>query len=385
MARKAGQIITRGESTWLVRVYRGRDSQTGTRKYLNQTIHGPFREAQRFLNLKLQQRDNGRVSRAAVLSLNQLLDQWLTTVVKARVRPRTFKDYETLLRLHIRPVLGSRLIGTISQIDLQTLYARMYERGLSARTVEYTNAVLESAFRQAIRWKMLAEDPCVGVDLPRVKRKEMEALSVEECRRFLNIAEKSEWFPVLALALTTGMRPSEYLALRWTDIDWKRGTASVCRTIQVTGSEWTFDDTKRRRSRRIVKLQNFVLKAIQGLKQAQESRIEVSISMYSGLIFVSASGLPLKQRVVKREFRKLLATAGIRPVRLYDLRHTAATLGIAAGVSVKVISDQLGQPSVAAEAMRVPAFGLMECLLFRSEGHFGLTMSSPVIRAFRLT
>ena len=385
MARKAGQIITRGASTWLVRVYLGRDSQTGTRKYLNQTIHGPFREAQRFLNLKLQQRDNGRVSRAAVLSLNQLLDQWLTTVVKARVRPRTFKDYETLLRLHIRPVLGSRLIGTISQIDLQTLYARMYERGLSARTVEYTNAVLESAFRQAIRWKMLAEDPCVGVDLPRVKRKEMEALSVEECRRFLNIAEKSEWFPVLALALTTGMRPSEYLALRWTDIDWKRGTASVCRTIQVTGSEWTFDDTKRRRSRRIVKLQNFVLKAIQGLKQAQESRIEVSISMYSGLIFVSASGLPLKQRVVKREFRKLLATAGIRPVRLYDLRHTAATLGIAAGVSVKVISDQLGQPSVAAEAMRVPAFGLMECLLFRSEGHFGLTMSSPVIRAFRLT
>jgi integrase len=68
--------------------------------------------------------------------------------------------------------------------------------------------------------------------------------------------------------------------------------------------------------------------------------------MYSGLIFVSASGLPLKQRVVKREFRKLLATAGIRPVRLYDLRHTAATLGIAAGVSVKVISDQLGHASI---------------------------------------
>jgi hypothetical protein len=66
MARRAGQIITRGAGTWLVRVYLGRDSQTGTRKYLNQTIHGPFREAQRFLNLKLQQRDNGRVSRAVV-------------------------------------------------------------------------------------------------------------------------------------------------------------------------------------------------------------------------------------------------------------------------------------------------------------------------------
>jgi integrase len=226
-------------STRLVRVYLGRDAQTGTRKYHNQTIHGPFREAQRFLNLKLQQRENGRVSRAAVMSLNQFLDQWLTTVVKARVRAGTFRDYETLLRLHIRPALGSRLIGTICQIDIQSVYTQMFERGLSARTIEYTNAILKSAFRQAVRWKILAEDPSAGVDLPRIKRKEMEALSVEECRRFLEVAEKSEWFPLLALALTTGMRPSEYLALKWSDIDWQRGTATVCRTIQVSGSSLT--------------------------------------------------------------------------------------------------------------------------------------------------
>jgi integrase len=134
----------------------------------------------------------------------------------------------------IRPALGGRLIGTVSQIDIQNLYAQMFERGLSARTIEYTSAVLRSAFRQAVRWKMLAEDPCAGVDLPRLKRKEMEALSVEECRRFLEVAETSEWFPLLALALTTGMRPSEYLALKWSDIDWQQGTASVCRTIQVS-------------------------------------------------------------------------------------------------------------------------------------------------------
>ncbi|HEX3485406.1 MAG TPA: N-terminal phage integrase SAM-like domain-containing protein [Micropepsaceae bacterium] len=170
MARKLGQIIVRGQSTWLVRVYLGRDPETGTRKYHNQTIHGPFREAQRFLNLKLQQRENGRVYRAAVMSLNQFLDQWLTTVVKARVRESTFRNYETLLRLHIRPLLGSRLIGTIRQIDIQILYAHMFERGLSARTIEYTNAVLKSALRQAVRWKMLAEDPSAGVDLPRIKR-----------------------------------------------------------------------------------------------------------------------------------------------------------------------------------------------------------------------
>jgi len=185
MARKPGQIIARGQSTWLVRIYQGRDSQTGTRKYLNQTIHGPLREAQRFLNLKLRQKDKIGSPRAAAISLNQFLDQWLTTVARPKLRARTFYDYEALLRLYIRPVLGTRLIGAVGQIDMQELYAQMFERGLSARTIEYTNAVLESAFRQAVRWRMLAEDPCAGVDLPRVKRKEMDALSVEECRQFL--------------------------------------------------------------------------------------------------------------------------------------------------------------------------------------------------------
>ena len=95
-----------------------------------------------------------------------------------------------------------------------------------------------------------------------------------------------------------------------------------------------------------MKLQNFVLKALRALKEAQESSREENSFPNSELIFVSAAGLPLMQGAVKREFRRLLAIAGIRSVRLYDLRHTAATLAISAGVSVKVISDQLGHASI---------------------------------------
>jgi integrase len=266
-------------------------------------------------------------------------------VVKARVRTRTFKDYEALLKLYIRPLLAAgssaRSAKSTSRICMPKCSSADYPR-----TIEYANAVLRSAFRQAVRWRMLAEDPCGGVDLPRVKRKEMQALSVDECRRFLEVAEKSQWFPVLAVAMTTGMRPSEYLALKWTDIDWQRGTASVCRTIQVAGAACTFDDTKRKRSRRIVKLQDFVLKALRELREKQDGDGQGNCPLTHELIFRSAAGLPLKQRAVKREFRKLLAIARIRSVRLYDLRHTAATLGIAAGVSVKVISDQLGHASI---------------------------------------
>ena len=353
MARKAGQLISRGPHTWLVSVSLGRDADTGTRKYHNRTIRGSFRDAQNYLHAKLQERDIGQLPHAAAISLNQCLDLWLTTAAKPRLQPKSYADYEALLRLHIRPVLGTRPLGAISQFNVQSVYAQMLERGLSPRTIEYTNAVLQSAFRQAVRWKMLYEDPCAEVDLPRLRRPEMEALSVDECRRFLAVARGSDWFGLLALALTTGMRPSEYLALNWSDVDWQRGTASVSRTIHEWGSSWTFDDTKRKRSRRVVKLQGFVLEALGSLRNSQASG-DGDQHREHDLVFRSGARLPLRQRKVKREFRKLLATAGIRPIRLYDLRHTAATLGIAAGVSVKVISDQLGHASIAFTLERYP-------------------------------
>ena len=304
------------------------------------------REAQTYLSGKLQEREIGSLPRAAAISLNQYLDQWLTPAAKPRLGPKSYTDYESLLRLHIRPVLGTRPLGAIVQFDIQSIYAQMFERGLSARTIEYTNAVLQSAFRQAVRWKMLAEDPCVGVDLPRMKRREMEALSVEECRRFLAVARETEWFALYALALTTGMRPSEYLALKWSDIDWHRGAASVCRTIQHSKAGFLFDDTKRKRSRRVVKLQDFAQQALDSLRNSQLHAKEGGCQAEPDLIFRSRTDSPLKQRNVKREFRRLLEAAGIRPIRLYDLRHTAATLAVAAGVSVKVISDQLGHASI---------------------------------------
>jgi integrase len=337
MARKAGQLISRGTRTWLVRVSLGRDPETGTRKYHNRTVHGSFREAQTYLNAKLQERDIGRLPRAAAIRLDDYLNQWLATSAKPRLRPKSYTDYESLLRLHIRPSLGARPLGAITQFDIQRLYAQMFNRGLSPRTIEYTNAVLQSAFRQAVRWKMLAEDPCRGVDLPPLKRREMDALSVEECKRLLTIARESEWYALVAFALTTGMRPSEYLALKWSDIDWQRGCHECQPDDPDFGVRLDVLRDKRKRSRRVVKLQNFVLEALDRLSDQRET--EHDLVFHKG-------GRPLRQRKVKVEFRRLLAAAGIRSIRLYDLRHTAATLAVAAGVSVKVISDQLGHASI---------------------------------------
>ena len=255
MARKVGQIIARGNRRWLIRVYLGRDHETKKRNYHNRTIHGPMREAQAYLTKKLRERDLGRDLEGAKITLNEYLDRWIETAVKPRVREKTCQDYDGMLRRYVRPMLGERVLAGMRPLDLQTMYQHMIERGLSARTIRYTHAIVGSALRQAVRWRLLLENPADGLKLPQQPKGEIRVLTLEQARIFLRSALATPHGAVLAVALTTGMRPSEYLGLKWQDLDWTRQTVSVVRSLRRLNGRWCFADTKRSRSRRIIKLQ----------------------------------------------------------------------------------------------------------------------------------
>jgi integrase len=212
LARKTGQIVGRGRSRWLVRVYLGRDHQTHKRRYHNRTVHGPVRHAQTYLNKVLRERDLGRGLEGSEITLNEFLDRWLVTAAKPRLRETSNRDYQSLLRRYIRPMLGERMLSAICPLDIQGAYQGMFEHGLSARTVRYTHSVLRSSMRQAIRWQLLLEDPTNGAQLPRLRRREMRIFTVEQSRAFLEAAVRTPCGPVFAVALTTAARPSEYLA-----------------------------------------------------------------------------------------------------------------------------------------------------------------------------
>ena len=188
MARKVGQIIARGDRRWLIRVYLGRDHETNKRNYHNRTIHGPMREAQAYLTRKLRERDLGRDLEGAKITLNEYLDRWIQTAVRPRVREKTCQDYEGMLRRYVRPNLGETVLAAMRPLDLQMAYQQMMERGLSARTIRYTHAVLRSAMQQALQWRLLLENPADGVKVPQQPRNEMQALTVEQARTLLKIA-----------------------------------------------------------------------------------------------------------------------------------------------------------------------------------------------------
>ena len=373
MARKVGQIIARGDRRWLIPVYLGRDHETNKRNYHNRTIHGSMREAQEYLTRKLRELDLGRDLEGAKITLNEYLDRWIQTAVKPRVREKTSHDYEGMLRRYIRPNLGERVLAAMRPLDLQTVYHQMIERGLSARTVRYTHAVLRSAMRQALQWRLLLENPADGVRVPQQSRNEMRALTVEQVRTLLKVALTTPYGRVLAVALTTGLRPSEYLALKWQDIDWGRQTISVVRSIRRLSGRWCFCDTKRARSRRPIKLQIWIVALLQELRT--ETTLLDSCSEAIDLVFRTPSGQPINADSLAKHFKSILNLAGLPRVRLYDLRHTAATIALAAGVSPKVVSEQLGHASTAFTLdtyahvlphMQDEAVARIEAVLFRT-------------------
>jgi integrase len=311
-------------------------------------VHGPVRHAQSYLNKVLREHDLGRQIQGADLTLNEYLDQWLETAAKPRLREKSYRSYESLLCRYVRLALGARNLAAICPLDVQAVYQQLIERGLSARTIRYTHSVLRSSMRQAIRWRLLAEDPTNGAQLPRQRRRELGVLTAEQSRSFLEAAMQTAYGPVFAVALTTAARPSEYLALKWQDINWERGTVSVARTLVRVRGGWRFAETKRARSRRVIKLQEWILELLKDIsKKPNRESASNSWCDAAGLIFTAPSERPIDAGKLAKTFKSIVQRAGLPIIRLYDLRHTGATLALAAGVPPKVVSEQLGHASAA--------------------------------------
>ncbi len=343
MSRKQGQIVARGRQCWLVRVSLGRDPETCRRRYQSRTVHGSFRTAQHHLNNQLEEREQGRELTGEDMTLNQYLDRWLDLAARPRLRAKSFRDYQALVARHIRPALGERRLLSLAPLDIQGVVHSMHACGLSARTVQYAHAVLHAALEQAVCWRLIQGNPARGVALPKATQREMRVLNPDEARRFLDHALRTKYGVLFALALTTGMRPSEYLALRWSDIDWEKKTVTVVRAL-VKGSDWKFAQTKRPSSRRQVKLENWVARQLRQLHALDTARPDSDAAQQ---IFKTRCGRPMNSDYLAREFKRLLREAGLPQMRLYDLRHTAATLALTAGVPAKVVSEQLGHASSA--------------------------------------
>ncbi len=346
----AGQIIKRGNDTWLVRIFTGRDND-GKRRYFNKTIRGTKKEAEKYLTAKLRERDLGVFVEPSRETLGSYLDRWLDTVAKPRLREHTWASYKEWLARYVRPTLGEKKMCDLKAAHIQAVYGAMLGRGLSPRTVRYTHSILTSALRQAVKWNVIARNPCELVELPRQNREEMKAFSPKEAAAFLEAAKDDRFGIVLTFALATGMRVNEYLALQWKDIDLQKGTATVQRVViwRPKGAGWTFAEPKTSKSRRTVPLPASLVKRLAEHRREQaEQRMKLG-PLYENhdLVFATGKGTPIYYRnLALRHFAPTLERAKLQGFRLYDLRHSCATLLLSAGENPKVVSERLGHSSI---------------------------------------
>ncbi len=337
----AGQIVPRGKRTFLVRVYLGRDAN-GKRDYHSQTVRGSKKDAQAVLNKLLHDKDMGTLVEPARMSLDEYLDHWLEASVKPRVREGTHQEYAATLRRNVRPILGAKKLGSIKPVDIQGVYTDMHKRGLTD-SVRFTNTVLKDALKQAVKWQMISQNPADFVDLPKVSRPKVQALTQEESQRFLEAAKSKRWYCFFSLLLGTGLRPSEALGLYWTDLNLAKGTLTVRRGLRRLKGKWVFEEPKSPSARRTLPLPSSVVSLLSAHMEAQRE-----LGFDGPLVFTSPTGAPKHEDgIVKDYFKPLLKKAGLpRTVRLYDLRHTHATLLLLAGVHPKVVSERLGHSNI---------------------------------------
>ena len=289
------------------------------------------------------------------VTLEVFLERWLKTQ-RLRVRPSTAMAHESHVRLYLVPALGKIPVGKVSPNDVERMMARMIERGLSARTARHARTTLRKALGTAERDGLVSRNPAASVELPRLRHREMTALTREETARLIAtcVQADSVFGDVVIVSVTTGLRQGETLGLSWSDVTLEPDPSLEIRNSLARTHEGGFElgETKTAQSRRHVDLSPDAAAAIhrQRLRQL-ESRLQAGTTWReTGLVFTDEVGQWLKGWNVTHAFHGLSKHAGIRDCRFHDLRHTAATLWLQAGVGLKTVSEALGHTSIAITA-----------------------------------
>ncbi|MFE3737482.1 replication initiator [Streptomyces sp. NPDC059134] len=224
---------------------------------------------------------------------------------------------------------------------------------LSPLTLAYIHSVLKSALEHAVREEEITRNVArnVRTGIPRPRR--FEPLTADEARQFLATVRNDRLFALCELALRAGLRKGELLGLQWEDLDLRTGAACIRRTLQRTQTGGlTALSTKTRASERRIALPCECIHALKEHREVQEGEREAAADDWrnNGLVFSTTAGGPTDPANLNRSFRALLSRAGLRRIRLHDLRHSTATLLLEQGVELIVIKELLGHAHIGVTA-----------------------------------
>jgi integrase len=291
----------------------------------------------------------GTYNEPSKMPLKMYLEQWLSGQVRTTVSPRTHELYSYLSHKFIIPAIGEIKLSQLRPQHIQKFYADMLQH-VSPRTVQLYHVTLHKALSYAVKTGLMANNPCLLVETPRVERHEMKIMNEADIKKFLDEARKGDYYALFYVYLFTGLRRGEAISLRWSDIDLLGCQLSVNRTMQFIDNKVTFKQPKTNASRRQIALSPSTCVVLRLHREAQ-NEMRKSLNgppvSESDLVFCQGAGAPLLPDSVTHAWRKLTKKCGLDGVRLHDARHTHASLMLKSGVSPKVIQERLGHSTFA--------------------------------------
>ncbi|MDQ3923809.1 MAG: site-specific integrase [Actinomycetota bacterium] len=350
MAKKRGNgegSITRRKDGLYMARYTVQTATGAKRK----ALYGKTRsEVAAKLSKALADREGGLTYDAGKQTVGEYLTRWLSNSVRDTVRQRTYERYESIVRVHLVPAIGSVKLKTLTPDHVRGLYREKLDGGLAARTVLHIHRVLSKALKQAVDDGLIPRNAAGSVKSPQPRGEEIRPLNREQVRIFFEAAREDRLEALYIVAVTAGLRRGELQGLKWEDVDLSgaTGTLQVRRTLSEPRGGYIFEAPKSGKGRNI----RLTRKATSALREHRKRQLEERMRLGTlwrdhGLIFPSGAGTPLSGGNLNRAFKALLKRAGLPPmIRFHDLRHTCATLLLRQGVNPKFVQELLGHGDV---------------------------------------
>jgi integrase len=347
-----GHIRERSPGRWAI-VIDVRDPQTGKRKRRWHSFTGTKRQAQVECARLITEREGGAYIDPTRVTVAAFLQRWLGHMA-TQVSPRSHENYGAVINTNIVPLVGNVVLSKLRPDAIAAMYMTALESGrrkgggLSARSVCMMHRVLSQAMKQAVKWQLLAQNPCDAVSPPRVERRQMIVLDADGTAGIIEAARSKALFMPILLGALCGLRRGELAALRWRNIDLEAGQISVVASLEQTNSGVRLKPPKSGRARTVA-LPSLAIEELRRhrLKQAEQLLRVGTRQSEETHVCLQPNHQPWAPRNLSSAFIKFIKASGLRRVRLHDLRHSHATHLLMANVHPKIVQERLGHANIA--------------------------------------
>jgi integrase len=298
----------------------------------------------------LRARGGGSITPRADGTLASWISTWLDEC-KSNVSENVERNYRGIWENHVAPVLGAVKLDRFDIEDVERLYTTLRAKGMSAAMLNRVGVVMGGAINVAIRRQRYRKaNPFTLVAKPRVPKAQTRILEPDEVRAFLKAAEGDRFESLWIMLVLTGLRLGEALGLKWGDVDLKKLTIGVRRSLIEVGGKLKIGATKNQSSRRLVTIGALGATTLKSRRRVAESEGHAAEDDF---IFATVLGRPMERSNLRRShFEPIVARTKLGHLRIHDLRHASASLALTQGVPLKVVAERLGHATVRMTADR---------------------------------